>query len=141
MATLDDNPALVIGLQAAVQLNMLELSRLDPANRDATRTGWAADAIDPVASRGDALQYGGKRGEAAKVFNHLARGLAALAYQPGGVTYAGQHWCADHAACLDAARQAAEGPSLLDRNPDGAAPAAPTYQGRPLTTITTTEVL
>lgn len=37
---------------------------------------------------------------AGEVFNHLARGLAILACQPGGVTYAGQHWCAySHPRC------------------------------------------
>jgi hypothetical protein len=34
---------------------------------------------------------------AGEVFNQLARGLAAAAYQPGGITYAGMHWCT--AAC------------------------------------------
>lgn len=40
------------------------------------------------------------RGEASwsagEVFNWLARGLAVLACQPGGVTFAGMHWCAAH---------------------------------------------
>lgn len=44
------------------------------------------------------------RGEASwsagEVFNHLARGLAVLACQPGGVTFAGQHWCVySHPRC------------------------------------------
>lgn len=40
------------------------------------------------------------RGEASwsagEVFNFLARGLAVLACQPGGVTFHGLHWCAAH---------------------------------------------
>jgi hypothetical protein len=37
---------------------------------------------------------------AGEVFNHLARGLAVLACQPGGVTFAGRHWCAwTHPGC------------------------------------------
>lgn len=44
------------------------------------------------------------RGEASwsagEVFNFLARGLAVLACQPGGVTFAGLHWCAySHPRC------------------------------------------
>jgi hypothetical protein len=34
----------------------------------------------------------GRRGEAAKVFNAVACGLAILAYCPGGVTWGGNHW-------------------------------------------------
>lgn len=51
---------------------------------------------------------------AGEVFNHLARGLAVLAFQPGGVTFAGMHWCADHAEC-----EAAQA-SARDHAPDGA---------------------
>lgn len=39
---------------------------------------------------------------AGEVFNFLARGLACLACQPGGVTFAGRHWCAGHRECTDA---------------------------------------
>lgn len=131
---LQANAPLVIGLEAAVPLLILELARLDPALRDQTRVWWAADAANEVASRGDALQYGSKKpGEAAKVFTSLAKGLAAGAYQPGGVTVFGRHWCADHAACLDADRAAAERPSLLDHNPDE--PAGPTHRSRPVATV------
>ena len=45
---------------------------------------------------------------AGEVFNFLARGLACAAYQPGGVTFAGLHWCADHAECEAAASAVAE---------------------------------
>lgn len=54
-----------------------------------------------VCARGDILMYGGGgKGEAAEVFNSLARGLAALSLQPGGVTFAGMHWCQNHEQCL-----------------------------------------
>lgn len=37
---------------------------------------------------------------AGEVFNFMARGLALLACQPGGVTFAGMHWCAwPHPRC------------------------------------------
>lgn len=39
---------------------------------------------------------------AGEVFNFLARGLAIAACQPGGVTWAGMHWCAwPHPRCPD----------------------------------------
>jgi|SRR5450755_600566 hypothetical protein len=39
---------------------------------------------------------------AGEVFNFLARGLAVAACQPGGVTFAGLHWCAyPHPCCPD----------------------------------------
>lgn len=54
----------------------------------------------------DTACYCHLRGEpsysAGEVFNFLAKGLACLAYQPGGVTFAGQHWCANHQECIDA---------------------------------------
>lgn len=42
-------------------------------------------------------------GGTADGFNHLARGLAALAWCPGGVTAFGNHWCADHDLCEETA--------------------------------------
>lgn len=36
---------------------------------------------------------------AGEVFSKLASGLAAAAFQPGGITFSGQHWCTDHDAC------------------------------------------
>lgn len=63
--------------------------------------GEARRCADEVGSRGDVLQYGGKRkGEAASAFNALARGLAVAALvAEGGVTWLGQHWCADGPGC------------------------------------------
>jgi hypothetical protein len=93
-----DHPAralLAATLEVAVPLCMLTLAQLPADRRETVRLAWAADAVEPVASRGDALMYGGKKGAAADVFNHLARGLAALAYQPGGVDFAGLHFEAD----------------------------------------------
>jgi hypothetical protein len=60
----------------------------------------AAGLAGIIAARGDLILYrGGKHGESATAFNALAEGLAIGACQPGGVTFAGQHWCTDHAAC------------------------------------------
>lgn len=83
-------------LQLAVPLNLDELMRMPEGIRTDNAKYWAKVAVDEVASRGDALQFGGKRGEAAKVFNAMAKGLAALALSPGGVLFDGIHWCVEH---------------------------------------------
>lgn len=88
--------ALTIGLQVAVPLRIAELKHMTPHRRQTTMEIWRTDAVDAVASRGDALQFGGKKGAAAAVFNDLARGLAVLAHAPGGVLFAGMHWCLEH---------------------------------------------
>lgn len=85
-----ENATLVIALQAAVPLRMLELAKLHQHQRDYRVREWAEQACDAVASHGDDLMFGSKRkGATADVFNHLAKGLAALACCPGGVTFAG----------------------------------------------------
>lgn len=48
-----------------------------------------------LAERGDVLLYGGAAGEPATVFNELARGLAVLAFAPGGVRAFGLEWIAE----------------------------------------------
>jgi hypothetical protein len=68
------------------------------------RIARASGLADIIASQGDIILYrGGKKGETAKAFNAMAEGLAIGAYQPGGVTFLGEHWCTDHEACLAAA--------------------------------------
>lgn len=91
-----DNDALLFALAAAVPIRIAELMRLPPQLRNSTGSAWAAAGVDAVACHGDTLQFGGRRGEAATVFNALARGVAALALAPGGVCFAGQHWCVQH---------------------------------------------
>jgi hypothetical protein len=95
------NPAadlLPTALDVAVPMFLAELLAVDDQilRRRAAHT-WARNAVDPLCAQGDILQYGGgKPGEVAAVFNHLARGLAAGAMVPGGVTFAGRHWCVEH---------------------------------------------
>jgi hypothetical protein len=99
------NDLLPIGLSAAVPLWIEELRPLEPEQRLARASGLA----DIIAEHGDIILYrGGKRGESARAFNALAEGLAIGAFQPGGVTAFGQHWCTDHAACEAAEKAAAE---------------------------------
>lgn len=45
---------------------------------------------DVIAEHGDSLQY--RDTHSAEAFNRLAEGLAAAAYQPGGVSFAGMLW-------------------------------------------------
>ena len=87
---------LMVVLLAAVPLYIGELQRLQGETRTNQVRAWTAAAVDALACQGDVLQYGGARGEAAQVFNHLARALAALAHMPGGVSFAGTHWCVEH---------------------------------------------
>ncbi|MEU0081392.1 hypothetical protein ABZY58_26120 [Micromonospora tulbaghiae] len=107
------------GLSAAVPLWIHQLAQLPEKARDRQRQRWADAAVEAVAFRGDTLQFGGKRGEAADVFNHLARGIAAAAFAPGGITFAGEHWCTDHAACraAEAATPATVPPAPSRRRP------------------------
>jgi hypothetical protein len=89
-----DSSTLMTALDAAVPLHILLMRDWRPSQR-INEAHWASGVI---AAKGDVLQYGGKG--AAGAFNALARGLAAAAYQPGGVTFAGRHWCVEaHIAC------------------------------------------
>jgi hypothetical protein len=92
--------ALTATLELAVPIRIWELRDRTPEQR----ARIAKRCAQVVAERGDALMFGGKKGTAAAAFNALAEGLAVAAYQPGGVSFAGQYWCTDHAACLAADR-------------------------------------
>jgi hypothetical protein len=139
---LADHPAhdvLRAALLAAVPLWMVELRRMTVLQRAERVESWAAESADAVAAKGDVLQYGSRRrGEAADTFNHLARGLAAAAQAPGGVVFAGMHWCVEHpwgigcTSILDLTCSAAG----LEPIPPAAAPSTPA-----VATIVTTEVL
>ena len=95
-----DDGLLAMALAAAVPLHIHELRlTTDPP----TRLKIAREAGEHIAHHGDAIMYRSKPGATAEAFNHLARGLACAAFQPGGVTFAGQHWCVDHGEC-EAAR-------------------------------------
>ncbi len=64
------------------------------------RLARARECGQVVAERGDIIQFRAKkRGETARAFNALAEGIACAAFQPGGITFLGQHWCRDHEAC------------------------------------------
>ena len=73
-------------LQCAVPLYIHEFSKMPHDRIIASAHGLA----DILATKGDVLQYGGKG--CAETFNALAKGIAALSFCPGGVTFMGDHW-------------------------------------------------
>lgn len=91
--SLQDDVTLVETLRFVVPLWIHELRNCTPDQRLAR----AQRCARVVGSRGDALQFKGSsasgRRATADAFNHLAEGLACAAYLPGGVVFAGLHWC------------------------------------------------
>lgn len=109
---MNESPAdqlLFDNLTVAVKLWMDELCVLSIPVRRAIVRRWARDAATLLSERGDIVRYGGAaRGKVAEAFNHMARGLAALAFCPGGVTFADIHFCADHSLCEQVDAEVAE---------------------------------
>ena len=80
-------------LDLAVAMALLDLrARGGPTDADRERAGEFALRLG---EKGDVLLFGGKRGEAGALAAELARHLAVLAYQPGGVRLFGRHWTAE----------------------------------------------
>lgn len=75
-------------LELAVPMWMDRMRPLGTAERELMRTS----ALDVVAHRADTFMYPGKKGQAAEGFNAIAKGLALLAFCPGGVTFLGLHF-------------------------------------------------
>lgn len=110
------DPVLVETLALAVPLRIAELRDMHPQRRSEVGQRWAKLAAERVACNGDMLEFHSKplrrHTEAcieqggqhvcdcfigtAQVFNHMAKGLAALSLCPGGVHFGGIHWCTDH---------------------------------------------
>lgn len=82
---------LKISLSAAVPLWIAELRGLPWSEI----SRMAGEASQYIAEHGDALMYKTK-GVTSKAFNHLARGLAALSFAPGGVKFLGMHFESRH---------------------------------------------
>lgn len=93
----DADPVVLLILGGLVPIAIAELSRMSPYRR----AQLAEAAVDVVASTGDALTSGRvdrhSRDGRRRLLPAMARGLAALAYCPGGVTWCGQHWAASGA--------------------------------------------
>ena len=76
-------------LGVAVTINMMQLMHSTFEERQA----FIAGDVDIIASEGDNILYPGPRkGDTARAFNALARALAVLAFQPGGVKAFGHHF-------------------------------------------------
>jgi hypothetical protein len=104
-------PAIVSTLEAAVPLWVWESRRLTADQRYARMKACA----ETVAHYGDQILYRSKGTRTrwtdgveipgspgtAMAFNRLAEGIALGAYQPGGITVFGLHWCAgpDRGGC------------------------------------------
>jgi hypothetical protein len=91
-------------LRLTVPLHIEELQRLHPGGVPLHKPKDDATAIGTY---GDTIQFAGRaerspagRRATTKGFNGLARGLAAMALEPDGVTFAGLHWCVSpHVDC------------------------------------------
>lgn len=82
------HPALAAALSVMVPLSLLYFQ--DHGGPDETSREQARATAPLLAEHGDDLLYGGP--ECASLAAGLARALAVMAYQPGGVTFAGMHW-------------------------------------------------
>ena len=81
---------LAIMLSAAVPLRIADYqARGGPTDTDRVRSREFADTLG---EQGDALQCGGKRGQAARLFGQLTDALAVMAHCPGGVRFAGERY-------------------------------------------------
>lgn len=81
-------------LEFAVPLEMQRMGHLD----DETLGRIARRESATVAARGDIMQF--RASGTGKAAAALIRGLAAAALvAEGGITFAGKHWCRDHARC------------------------------------------
>lgn len=81
-----------VALDAAVPLWIRRVQDYSPA----WRASRASQCASIVAHKGDVILYrSGRKSETARAFNALAEGLALMAFQPGGVRFAGRHWEAE----------------------------------------------
>lgn len=85
----DTKELLRISLSAAVPLWIMEYERLPIEEILAL----APEASQYIAEHGDVIMYrGARKGETARAFNELAKGLAILSFAPGGVKFLGMHF-------------------------------------------------
>lgn len=93
---------LPVSLSVAVPLEIALIGQMGQEQRE-----WLADQVRPQLQSGaDDMLYGGRG--CAEAFAAYAKALALESFQPGGVTFAGLHWCQDHDACLRAIQAADE---------------------------------
>lgn len=97
---------LALSLGAAVPIAIADMTGWSDQERLHASRGLA----DVICEHGDVLLYGGggerrQRKDCAAAFAALVRALAIGAYQPGGITFAGSHWCAAGCDCPTAHQQ------------------------------------
>jgi len=87
-------------LDGLIAIRLAEIAALS----DDDRQRLAQQAGDELAAGADRLTAPGNfddRRERARALAALANGIAIGAHQPGGITWAGRHWCnAPHLDCL-----------------------------------------
>lgn len=89
----DVPPMLLTVLNGLIPLHLARLASLSEGDRKRLAERYA----DELAAGADRLTAPGNftdRRERARALTALAGGLAIGAMQPGGVTWAGRHWCA-----------------------------------------------
>ena len=85
----EDTSLLATTLAAAVPLWIEELRPLPWSEID----HLAKECSQIIAEKGDVILYRSKKkGETARAFNALAKGIAALSFAPGGVKVFGMHF-------------------------------------------------
>ena len=105
MPDVPDDHLLRIMLPMAVMLYVRGFESAEPADVFRHVDGVA----ERLCTRGDVLLYGSKiKGEAAELFNLLAKAVAALAFVPGGVTVFGTHYEAQFTSATTAPMEGAE---------------------------------
>lgn len=87
------NSLLNIALECSVSIRILEWkSKGNPQKEDFDRLK-SKNLSQVLGEKGDVLLYGGgKKGEAAAIFNDLAEAIALLSFLPGGIEIFGSHW-------------------------------------------------
>lgn len=95
MSDTKSKESLLVGLLATAVL--VEIDRMRGMG-EPYRLATARKCGQYIAEHGDNVLFrsGDRKHTTAKAFAVLARGLAVLAFQPGGVTFAGHLWCATH---------------------------------------------
>lgn len=84
------NSNLFLALSAAVPLWIAGLKQRGGPSESEWRETREFGPV--LGEKGDAIQFGGKKGEAAALFNRLAKALAVMSFVPGGVRFGGERW-------------------------------------------------
>jgi hypothetical protein len=94
-------PALLTAIEGLIPLHLIRLAELS----DGDRRRLAEQYADALGSAGDRLTAPGNfddRAERSRALTALAGALALGALQPGGITWAGRHWCSSpHVNCVN----------------------------------------